>query len=479
MTKHFPHSPQKKLPGGSYGLPIVAVVGRPNVGKSTLFNRLARKRLALVHDEPGVTRDRHFADTSAFGRDYTLVDTGGFDPDDDDPMKSGIAEHVRSAIAEADIVVFVTDAQHPLLASDREAIKLLRRSNKPCFYVANKADSPKDDPGAMELYKFGVKNVYCVSALHGRGVGDLEAEIVKAFPAPVEELADGEEPTRVAIVGKPNAGKSSLLNRVLGKNRMLVDSRPGTTRDAIDSVVERNDKKYVLVDTAGIRKKSKVTKGDDAVEQLSVTSSVRAIERCDIAVLVADAHEGVAEQDAKILGLAHDRHKAIIVALNKCDLMDGKEIAKSIEQAKDKLSFANHAVMVTISAKTGRGVADLFRTVDDLYTQYYKRITTGELNRFFKEVLDERSPPTSGGKAPRLYFITQVDIAPPTFVVVASAPDSVHFSYRRFVVNQLRKRFEFTGVPVRVHYRSKRKSDNNPNAPKEFLARPRPPKKTS
>ncbi len=457
MTKHR-RAPSRVLPGGGRGLALVAIVGRPNVGKSTLFNRLARKRLAIVHDEPGVTRDRHYADTTAFGRDYTLIDTGGFDPDDDDPMKSGIVRHVKEAMQEADIVVFVSDATVPLTSADRVAVALLRKAQKPVLFAANKADSPKVDPDAFELYRLGVEKVQPISALHGRGIGELEAAIVAALPP--AEKADGTSEAdvpRIAIVGKPNAGKSSLVNRILGEDRMLVDDRPGTTRDAIDAIVERGDKRYVFVDTAGLRRKGKVTKRHDAVETASIAAAVKAMERSSVVVLLCDAAEGVAEQDAKILGLANDRGRAMVIALNKTDLLSKADLSKAEEKAREKISFLPFVPVVRISAKTGRGFPDLFETIDRVATDFHKRVSTGELNRFFEQVLEMRPPPTSGGRAPRLYYVTQAETAPPVFVVIASAPDSVHFSYQRFVVNQLRGHFGFEGVPLRVVYREKRR----------------------
>jgi len=457
MTKHFKKRTARDLPAGTAGTPIVAVVGRPNVGKSTLFNRLARQRLAIVHDEPGVTRDRHYADTDAFGRPYTLIDTGGFDPDSDDPMKAGIVAHVKAAVAEADIIVFVTDATTTLSSADRAAVDLLRRSKKPVFYAANKADSPKVDPDAFELYRLGVKKVFPVSALHGRGMAELEEAIVEAMPPEEEQEPDEEHVLRVAMVGRPNAGKSSLMNRVLGEERVLVDDRPGTTRDAIDALVERGDRRYVLIDTAGIRKKGRVVKADDTVEAVSVVHAIRSMERAHVVVLMCDAKEGVAEQDAKILGLANDRGRAMIIVLNKCDLLPKDEQEKAEETARDKISFAPFVPIVRLSAKTGRGVGELFRTIDDLGAQFRKRVGTGELNRFFEQVLIARPPPTMGARAPRLYYITQAEVAPPTFVAMSNAPDNLHFSYRRFVVNQLRKHFGFEGVPIRVHYKEKRR----------------------
>jgi GTP-binding protein len=445
------------MPAGSHGLPLVAVVGRPNVGKSTLFNRLARRRLAIVHDQPGVTRDRHYVDASAFGRDYTLIDTGGYDPDDDDPMKAGIARHVEAAIKEADVIVFVSDATVPLTSSDRVAVKLLRKANKPVLYASNKADSPKVDADAFEIYRLGIDKVFPVSALHGRGIGDLESAIVAALPPPAPLAEDPDRLPRITIAGKPNAGKSSMMNRILGEDRMLVDSRPGTTRDAIDTLVQRGQKKYIFVDTAGVRRKGKVTKASDAIETASITAAIQAMERSSVVVLLCDAKEGVAEQDAKILGLANDRARGMIIALNKTDLLSKAELAKAEESARDKISFAPFVPVVLVSAKTGRGVSGLFDKIDEVATAYHSRVSTGELNRFFESVLTTKTPPTMGGRAPRLYYITQAETSPPLFVVIASSPDSVHFSYQRFVINQLRKHFGFEGVPIRVVYKEKRR----------------------
>lgn len=459
MTKHRRSGgrPGTGMPAGTTGLPIVAIVGRPNVGKSTLFNRLARRRLAIVHDEPGVTRDRHYVDASAFGRHYTLVDTGGFDPEDADPMRVGIARHVREAVSEADVIVFVTDATTSLTTGDRAAVELLRRSGKPVFYAANKADRPGQDGEAFELYRLGVDTVHPVSALHGRGIGELESAFVDALPEEAEVEAPLENVARVSIIGKPNAGKSSLLNRLLGEERMLVDNKPGTTRDAIDTYFEKNERAYVFIDTAGIRRKAKVHKAEDQVETVSVLQAIRSIERSEVALLLCDAAEGVAEQDAKILGMAEERGRGMIIALNKTDLLTTDEIKKAEEDARDKLSFAPYVPIVHISAKTGRGLGELLRTVADVRDAFTKRVTTGELNRFFAEVIDTRSPPTSGNRAPRLYFITQAEASPPTFVIICNYPDSLHFSYRRYVSNQLRKRFGFDGVPIRVIYKEKRK----------------------
>jgi GTP-binding protein len=461
VTKHHP-APRARtasIPGGEAGAPIVAIVGRPNVGKSTLFNRLARARIAIVHDEPGVTRDRKYADTSAFGKAYTIVDTGGFDPADEDPMKAGIATNVRAAIAEADAIVFVTDATTALTDADHAAVRLLRESRKPVFYAANKADSPQSDAEAFELYRLGVSQVFPVSALHGRGIGELEAALLESLPdRDVEsDAADEGAPPRIALIGRPNAGKSSLLNRVLGEERVLVDHRPGTTHDAIDALVEREGRRYVFIDTAGIRRKSKVAKEGSAVEALSVLSAIRGIERAHVVILMCDPIEGVAEQDAKILGLAEERGRAMIVALNKSDLLSKADRVRAEESAREKLAFVPYVPIVHTSAKTGRGVAELFATIDQVRGAFLKRVSTGELNRFFEQVIEIKPPPTMGGRAPRLYYVTQAEVAPPTFVAMTNAPEAIHFSYRRFVTNQLRQHFGFEGVPVRVHYKARRR----------------------
>jgi GTP-binding protein len=453
------------MPGGAAGLPIVAIVGPPNVGKSTLFNRLVRARMAIVDDVPGVTRDRHYADTDLYGKRYTLVDTGGFDPQDEDPMKAGIARHVRAAIAEADAIVFVTDATTAPNEADRAAVNLLRRSGKPVYYAANKADSPRVDAEAFELYRLGVDKVFPLSALHGRGIRELESAIVEALPITAMEDAIDEpgdiRPAlpRIALVGRPNAGKSSLLNRVLGEERVLVDPRPGTTHDAIDTLVARGTRRYVLIDTAGIRRKAKVAQETTAVEALSVLSAIRAIERAHVVVALCDAKEGVAEQDAKVLGLAEERGRAMIVALNKTDLVPRAQVGKVQLAAREKLAFLPYVPVVAISAKTGRGVSELFATIDRVLAAFYLRVPTGELNRFFEQVLEQHPPPMMGGRSPRLYYVTQAQVAPPTFVAMTNAPDAIHFSYRRYVVNQLRQRFGFEGAPVRVLYKARRRRE--------------------
>ncbi|AUX45761.1 ribosome-associated GTPase EngA [Sorangium cellulosum] len=443
-------------PSPSFG--IVALVGRPNTGKSTLFNRLVGRRVAIVHDEPGVTRDRHYADVTSRGRRFTLVDTGGFDPESDDPMRQGIKRQIDLAIAEADVIVCVLDAVTPVTPSEHAELGLLRRAGKPVIYVANKADSSRAEAEAAELYRLGMERLIPISALHGRGISELEMAIEAALPKePVAPEASTEGALRVAIVGRPNAGKSSLVNRITGEERMLVDAQPGTTRDPIDTLTERDGKRLLLIDTAGIRRKSKVTKEDSAVEAVSVLHAIRAMERAEIVVLLCDAAEGVAEQDAKILGLAVDRGRAIVIGLNKADLLDRKALTKAEEDARDKLSFVPWAPVVQVSARSGRGVSKLVETVTRVADAYRRRVPTGELNRFFEQILLTHPPPTQGGRAPRLFFVTQAETSPPLFVVVASDPEKLHFSYRRYVANQLRQTFGLEGVPVRVKYKERRR----------------------
>ena len=461
-TEKAPEIDPADIPAAAPVLPssgIVAIVGRPNVGKSTLFNRLVGRRIAIVHDEPGVTRDRHYADVETRGRRFTVIDTGGFDPESDDPMRRGIKRHIDVAIAEADVIVCVFDAAIPPTPADESELALLRRSKKPVIYVANKADSPRLEAEATDFYRLGIERLLPVSALHGRGTADLEDTILRALPGPsAEPVADEDEGAiRVAVVGRPKAGKSSLVNRLVGEERLLVDDRPGTTRDPIDTRFERGGRKFVFIDTAGIRRKAKVVKEESAVEVASVIHAIKAMERCEVVLLLCDAADGVAEQDAKILGLAVDRARAIVIGLNKMDVLDKQAIGKAEEDARDKLSFAPWAPVARVSAKTGRGVDALLARVATVAEAFRRRVPTGELNRFFESVLATHPPPTSGGRAPRLYFITQAEASPPLFVVMASDPAKIHFSYQRYVQNQIRKHFGFDGVPVRIRYRERRR----------------------
>ncbi len=451
------HSPGSQRASGSAGqAPIVAIVGRPNVGKSALFNRLADAPIAIVEDMAGVTRDRLYAEALALGRPYVLIDTGGFDPGSEDPLTKSIASQVRLAIDEADVVICVLDATQEALPADREAITLLRQSGVPVLYVANKVDNPSVMHGAMPFYELGIDELRPVSATHGHGIGDLEEALIAHFPAEVAAETTNDEVDRIAIVGRPNAGKSSLVNRLAGEARQIVDDRPGTTVDSVDTLLEYEGQPLVLIDTAGIRRKRAVEEG---LEAMAVMQAVRAIERSDVVVLMIDAHEGVSEQDAKIGGLAIERGRALVIALNKGDLLDAEARKKAFADVQDVFSFATWAPVHLVSARSGRGINTLMQAVRTCAKAHKSRVTTGEVNRFFEEVLEHHPPPSMDSRSVRLYYATQVQAAPPTFVITSNYPERVHFSYRRYVVNQLRERFGFTGTPIRVFYRGKPKRD--------------------
>ncbi|MEZ4287327.1 MAG: ribosome biogenesis GTPase Der [Polyangiales bacterium] len=437
---------------------MVAIVGRPNVGKSTLFNKLAGEPIAIVEDIPGVTRDRHYADAWALGREYVLIDTGGFDPDSDDPMMAGIAAQVQLALDECDVVVCVFDATAEPTNADREAIKLLRNTNKPILYVANKSDSPRQAHMASTYYELGIDSLLNVSSIQNRGLGKLEEAIANALPTGDDDELNpiDQDVPRVAIIGRPNAGKSSLVNALCKDERQLVDDRPGTTMDSVDTLVDHNGQPLVLIDTAGIRRKRSV--GKRGLEALSVYQAIRAIERSDVVVLMIDVDAGVGEQDAKIAGLAVDRGRAVVIGLNKIDLLDNDDRKEKMDRTRDVLAFLSWAPMVTLSAKKGTGMNALVERIVDAVAEHKKRITTGQLNKFFEEVLGTHPPPSMNNRPVRLYFITQALVAPPTFFISTNEPKAVHFSYQRYVINQIRKRFGFRGTPIRVRYRGKKRS---------------------
>ncbi len=451
---------------------IVAVVGRPNVGKSTLFNRLAGKKLAIVDDQPGVTRDRHYAPAHIHGHNVTLVDTGGFDPTSDDPMQQGIARHVNAAIAEADVIVCVLDGSMSPTGPDREAVNLLRRSKKPVIFVANKVDSAGHIPAAAELYELGVKDIIPISALHGRGTADLAQAVAKHLPKSSrgaeedevdEDWSKDDIIPRIAFIGRPNAGKSSMFNRLTGSERSLVDDRPGTTRDPVDARIEADGRTFLLVDTAGIRKKARIERG---VELVSVLQAIRSIERAQVVVLMCDAVTGVSEQDARLLGMCLERRRAVIVGLNKSDLQSKKEQAASEEKARDELRFAGWVPIVHLSAKTGRGVKELLDLAARASKEFKRRVPTGELNRFFESVISNHPPPTAKGRAPRIFYVTQAEAHPPLFVAMCNAPEYITVAYKRFVANQMRKYFDFRAVPITVQYRARKRNEDRPMPPR-------------
>jgi GTP-binding protein len=456
-------------------LPIVAIVGRPNVGKSTLFNRLAGDKLAIVHDEPGVTRDRHYADVQLSGRKLSLVDTGGFEPRANDSIGQGIARHVREAVEEADVVLCVFDGRLPPTQADAAMVNMLRQLDKPVVYAANRMDNQALVAEASELYSLGIAPLP-ISALHGRGMSELAESLIEKLPPgpPAAEGDDEEEEfdddgdevalaavedaaeriPRVALIGRPNAGKSSLFNRLLGVERALVDATPGTTRDAIDTSLVFEGKEYTIVDTAGIRRRPKVESG---IEAASVMRALRALGRADVAVILCDAAGGFAEQDARLLGLVNERARPMVVGMNKADLLSATELEKAMQDARDQLHFAQWVPIIPLSTKTGRGVKELMQRVNKSYQEYSTRIGTSDLNRFLEDLIARHPPPVSGLRSPRLFYMTQAAASPPVFVVMASSPEAIQASYRRFLMNQIRKAFGFDSVPVVVRYRKRRR----------------------
>jgi GTP-binding protein len=436
-------------------IPIVGIVGRPNVGKSTLFNRLVGASMAIVDDQPGVTRDRNYGDAFLHGRHFTLVDTGGLDPEAEDGLARGILTHVMAAIEEADAVLCILDGASEVTEADSRVVQMLRKIGKPVVYVANKVDGTRQSEGAYDIYSLGVPDLLFISALHGRGIGDLQAALVEALPSDNESAAPTAEEgvTRLAIFGRPNAGKSSLCNRLTGSERSLVDSTPGTTRDPVDTRFTYNGQIFHIVDTAGIRRRSHIDL--NTIEAVSVMRAIRAMEKADVAIVLCDAHEGVTEQDARLLGLCVDRGRAVVLGINKCDLVDRASRRTILENCRTALHFAPWVPLVPVSALTGQGVDELMRVARNAYEQFHRRIATAELNRFMEQVLAKHAPPTHGGKAPRIYYITQVSSAPPMFVGMSNAPDHITQAYKRYVSNQIRKNFGFDATPLIVKFRSR------------------------
>ncbi len=434
--------------------PLIALVGRPNVGKSMLFNKLAGKRLSIVEDTPGVTRDRLYADSDWSGRAFTLVDTGGIEPKTDDELLLFMREQVNIAIAAADVVVMVADIRTGVTAADQEIAGMLLRSNKPVVLAVNKMDSiGPADPAIYEFYSLGLGEPIGVSALHGHGTGDLLDACLKYFP-PEEEVPENDDIIRVAIIGRPNVGKSSLTNAILGETRVIVSDVAGTTRDAVDTYFENGSGKYVFIDTAGIRRRSKI---DDRIEKYSVLRAERAVDRADVCVIMLDAREGVTEQDTKVAGLAHEAGKASIIAVNKWDLVekDSKTMDRMRAQIMRDLSFMSYAPVIFISALTGQRVERLFELINYVSNQSSMRVTTGMLNNVLADATARVQPPTDKGKRLKLLYITQAGIKPPTFVIFVNDAELFHFSYQRYIENQIRSVFGLEGTPIRFVIREK------------------------
>ena len=434
--------------------PLVAIVGRPNVGKSMLFNKLTGKRLSIVEDTPGVTRDRLYAQAEWRGRTFDLVDTGGIEPGTDDQILSFMREQAEIAIAAATVIVFVCDIRTGMTAADQEVAGMLQRSRKPVVLAVNKMDSTgHNDPDMYEFYNLGLGDPYPVSAVHGHGTGDLLDACFEFFP-PEDGEEEEDDVVKVAIIGKPNVGKSSLVNRILGQERVIVSNVAGTTRDAVDSYLENDWGKFLIIDTAGMRKKSKV---DDRVEKFSVLRATMAIERSDVCVIMIDAQEGVTEQDTKVAGLAHEAGKACIIVVNKWDAIekDGKTMQRMEEDVRRDLSYMTYAPVLFISALTGQRVDKLFGFIDNVVNQAAMRIPTGVLNQVLSDAQARVQPPTDKGRRLKIYYMTQIGVKPPHFVIFCNDAKLFHFSYQRYLENQIRATFGLTGTPVRITIRQK------------------------
>ena len=438
--------------------PIVAVVGRPNVGKSTLFNALAGSRISIVKDTPGITRDRIYADVTWLNYSFTMIDTGGIEPDSKDIILSQMREQAQIAIDTADVILFMVDVKQGLVDADAKVADMLRRSKKPIVLVVNKVDSyEKMMLDVYEFYNLGIGEPMAISAANRQGIGEVLDEVVSHFADDTAEDVEDERP-RIAIVGKPNVGKSSLINKLLGENRLIVSDIAGTTRDAVDAEVTYNGKEYIFIDTAGLRRKNKIK---EELEQYMIVRTVSAVERADIVILLIDALEGVTEQDAKIAGIAHERGKGIIIAVNKWDALekDDKTIYRFTEKVRQILSFMPYVEITFISAKTGQRIGKLYELIDMVEQNQSMRVATGVLNEIMAEAVALQQPPSDKGKRLRLYYITQVAVKPPTFVIFVNDKQLMHFSYTRYIENKIRDTFGFKGTPLHFIIRERKEKD--------------------
>ena len=438
--------------------PVVAIVGRPNVGKSTLFNVIAGDTISIVKDTPGVTRDRIYADCSWLDMNFTLIDTGGIEPDTSDIILSQMREQAEIAISTADVIVFIVDVRQGLVDADSKVADMLRKSRKPVVLAVNKVDSmAKFGNDVYEFYNLGIGDPVPVSAASRLGIGDLLDEVVKHFDGTASEEEEDDRP-RIAVVGKPNVGKSSIINRLLGENRVIVSDIAGTTRDAVDTEIVHNGTPYVFIDTAGLRRKNKIK---EELERYSIIRTVTAVERADIVVVVIDAKEGVTEQDAKIAGIAHDRGKGIIVAVNKWDAIEknDKTIYQYTNKIRETLAFMPYAEFIFISAATGQRLPKLFDMIDMVRQNQNLRVATGVLNEIMTEAVAMQQPPSDKGKRLKIYYMTQVSVKPPTFVVFVNDKELMHFSYTRYLENQIRNAFGFKGTSLKFIIRERKEKD--------------------
>lgn len=435
--------------------PIVAIVGRPNVGKSTLFNVLAGEKISIVQDTPGVTRDRIYADINWLDYNFTLIDTGGIEPESDNIILKSMREQAEIAIETADVILFMTDVRQGMVDDDAKVADMLRRSKKPIVLVVNKVDSfEKFMPDVYEFYNLGLGDPHPISGSSRLGIGDMLDEVVSHFNESAKDDTEDERP-RIAIIGKPNVGKSSIINKLLGEDRVIVSDIAGTTRDAVDTEIVRNGREYVFIDTAGLRRKSKIK---EDIERYSIIRTVSAVERCNVAVLVIDATEGITDQDAKIAGIAHDRGKGMIIAVNKWDAIEknDKTIYKFTEEIRNKLSYMPYSELLFISAQTGQRLPKLFETIDAVIENHSLRIATGVLNEIMSEAVAMQQPPSDKGKRLKLYYITQVSVKPPTFVIFVNDKELMHFSYTRYIENKIRESFGFRGTPLKFIIRERK-----------------------
>ena len=438
--------------------PIVAIVGRPNVGKSTLFNVLAGSKISIVKDTPGVTRDRIYADVNWLDYNFTMIDTGGIEPESQDIIIKSMREQAQIAIDTADVIMFLVDVRQGLVDADHKVADMLRRSHKPVVLVVNKVDSfDKFMPDVYEFYNLGLGDPFPISAASQLGLGDMLDEVVSHFTEEMKESEEDERP-KIAIIGKPNVGKSSIINKLLGEDRVIVSDIAGTTRDAIDTVVTRNDREYVFIDTAGLRRKNKIK---EEIERFSIIRTVTAVERADVCVLVIDATEGVTEQDAKIAGIAHERGKGIIVAVNKWDAIEknDKTMNEHTKKIKDVLSFMPYAEILFVSAVTGQRLNKIYELIDEIIDSRTMRVQTGVLNEILTEAVAMQQPPTDKGKRLKLYYITQVAVGPPTFVIFVNDKKLMHFSYTRYIENRIRDTFGFRGTALHFIIRERKEKD--------------------
>ncbi len=438
--------------------PIVAVVGRPNVGKSTLFNVLAGERISIVKDTPGITRDRIYADITWLDKSLTLIDTGGIEPDSKDIILSQMREQAEIAIMTADVILFLVDVKQGLVDADAKVADMLRRSKKPVLLIVNKVDSfDKYMADVYEFYNLGIGEPIPISAANRLGIGDMLDKVLEYIPEDAFTEEEDERP-KIAIVGKPNVGKSSIINKLVGENRVIVSDIAGTTRDAVDTEVTYNGKEYVLIDTAGVRRKNKIK---EELEHFMIVRTVGAVERADVVVLVIDATEGVTDQDTKIAGIAHERGKGIIIAVNKWDAIekDDKTTNKFTAEIRDMLAFMPYAEIMFISAKTGQRLPKLYETIDMVMENHALRVATGVLNEIMMEAVAMQQPPTDKGKRLKLFYITQVSVKPPTFVIFVNDKELMHFSYTRYIENRIRDAFGFRGTPLHFIIRE-RKEDS-------------------